>query len=34
MASYYNINNKLVKYGIKGELIAKFYIEYVKKKYF
>ncbi len=30
MTSYYNINNNFVKYGIKGEIIAKFYIEYFK----
>jgi len=34
MTSYYNINNSLVKYGIKGEFIAKFYIEYVKEEEF
>ena len=34
MTSYYNINNKLVKYGIKGELISKFYIEHVKEEEF
>ena len=34
MTSYYNINNSLVKYGIKGEIIAKFYIEYVKEEIF
>ena len=33
MTSYYNKNNKLVKYGIKGELISKFYIELKKKIY-
>jgi hypothetical protein len=34
MTSYFNKNNKLVKYGIKGELISKFYIEYVKEEIF
>jgi len=34
MTSYYNNNNSLVKYGIKGELISKFYIEYVKQEEF
>ena len=34
MSSYYNNNNNLVKYGIKGELIAKFYIETVKQETF
>ena len=34
MTSYYNNNNSLVKYGIKGEIIAKFYIEYVNKETF
>jgi hypothetical protein len=34
MTSYYNINNNLVKYGIKGEIIAKFYIENVKEEIF
>ena len=34
MSSYYNNNNSLVKYGIKGELISKFYIEYVKEEEF
>lgn len=34
MSSYYNKNNILVKYGIKGELIAKFYIESIKEEVF
>lgn len=34
MSSYYNNNNNLVKYGIKGELVAKFYIETVKQETF
>ncbi len=34
MSSYYNNNNCFVKYGLKGELIAKFYIEYVKEEKF
>ena len=34
MSSYYNNNNSLVQYGIKGELISKFYIEYVKEEIF
>jgi hypothetical protein len=34
MTSYYNNNNSLVKYGIKGKLISKFYIEYVKQEEF
>jgi hypothetical protein len=34
MSSYYNNNNNLVKYGMKGEIIAKFYIEYVNKETF
>ena len=34
MSLYYNNNNSLVKYGIKGELIGKFYIEYVKEETF
>ena len=34
MSSYYNNNNSFVQYGIKGELIAKYYIEYVKEETF
>ena len=34
MSSYYNKNNSLVKYGIKGELITKFYIENMKEEQF
>ena len=34
MSSYYNKNNSLVKYGIKGELIGKFYIEHFKNELF
>ena len=34
MSSYYNKNNSLVKYGIKGELITKFYIENIKEEEF
>ena len=34
MSSYYNNNNSFVQYGMKGELIAKFYIEYVNKEKF
>ena len=34
MSSYYNKNNSLVKYGIKGELMAKFYIENIKEEIF
>ena len=34
MSSYYNKNNSLVKYGIKGELISKFYIESIKEETF
>ena len=34
MSSYYNNNNSFVQYGIKGEILAKFYIEYVKEETF
>ena len=34
MSLYYNNNNNLVKYGMKGELIAKFYIEHFKEETF
>ena len=34
MSSYYNNNNSFVQYGIKGELIAKYYIENVKEETF
>ena len=34
MSSYYYKNNNLVQYGIKGELISKFYVEYVKEEIF
>ena len=32
MSSYYNNNNSFVQYGIKGELIAKYYIEHFKNE--
>ena len=34
MSSYYNKNNNLVKYGIIGELIVKFYLENMKEETF
>ena len=34
MTSYFNKNNDLVKIGMVGEVIAKFYIEYVKEELF
>jgi hypothetical protein len=34
MSSYYNKNNRFVKYGSKGELIAKYYIEHFKNELF
>ena len=34
MSSYYNKNNSFVQYGIKGELIAKYYIKNIKEEIF
>ena len=34
MSSYYNKNNSFVKYGIKGEIIATYYIEHFKNEMF